>query len=318
VGVSIGVLITYYGEKDLLRECLESIARQTRPPDEILVYDDASDAPAEHYLAPGLPVKVLRGAENRGLSYGRNNLLRASTSDYIHFHDADDLFHPDWCARVYDTFETTGADAVFSEIIASADGSPLRERVIGLADVKAGESLTEFCIKGVIIPAAGSYRRQSVLAVGGFRTSLRQAEDFDFHVRLAATEPRYAIIEDPLVTIRVRPNSLSNHDPVKQWSAHLRAVEALSTEVPSRYRCNLSDSAARAGSKLFKLGARDEARRAFRLARRLGPPRFTSQRPVYRLLARTVGFEMAERVSGTYRSVVPERLRARVAAMGAR
>jgi glycosyltransferase involved in cell wall biosynthesis len=316
--MSIGVLITYYGERDLLRECLESIAAQTRLPDEILVYDDASDAPAAQYLPSGLQVNVLRGTENRGISYGRNQLLRASTSTYIHFHDADDLFHPDWCARVYDTFETTSADAVFSEIVAHADGSPLRERVIGLTDVVAGQSLTEFCIKGVIIPAAGSYRRQSVLAVGGFRTSLRQAEDFDFHVRLAATGPRYAIIEDPLVTIRVRPDSLSNYDPVRQWSSYLRAVEALSSELPAKYRGNLSDAAARAGSVLFKLGARNEARTAFRLATRLGPPRFTTQRPVYRVLARTIGFEMAEHVSGAYRSVVPQRLRARVAAMGAR
>src|SRR5205807_8952919 len=114
--LSVGVLITYYGERELLRECLESVAQQTRLPDEILIYDDASDAPAEKYVPQGLPVTVLRGAENRGPAYGRNRLLHASTSSFVHFHDADDLFSPGWHTRVSDALDATGADAVFTEI----------------------------------------------------------------------------------------------------------------------------------------------------------------------------------------------------------
>jgi hypothetical protein len=33
--LSIGVLITYYGERDLLRECLDSLANQAQLPDEL-------------------------------------------------------------------------------------------------------------------------------------------------------------------------------------------------------------------------------------------------------------------------------------------
>ncbi len=35
--MTIAVLITYYGERELLRECLESLRDQTSPPAEILV-----------------------------------------------------------------------------------------------------------------------------------------------------------------------------------------------------------------------------------------------------------------------------------------
>jgi hypothetical protein len=133
---------------------------------------------------------------------------------------------------------------------------------------------------------------------------------------LATSGPRYAIIEDPLVTIRVRPDSLSNYDPVRQWSSYLQAVEALSTELPSMYRYNLSDSAARAGSTLFKLGARAEAKVAFKLAARLGPPRFTTQRPVYRFLATRLGFERTEQLARAYRGMLPAMLRAYIAAHG--
>jgi glycosyltransferase involved in cell wall biosynthesis len=311
--LSIGVLITYYGERDLLRECLESIGDQTRPPDEILIYDDASDAPAEQYVPSGLPVKVLRGDVNRGPAYGRNQLLLASTSTYVHFHDADDLFSPDWHSRVREVLEATDSDVVFTEIDVSGERGIQSTRVLALEALAAGADLVRFCIQGVMLVPAGTYRREALLAIGGYRTALWQAEDFDFHVRLAASEPRYAVLTDPLVTIRVRPEGRSR-DRVQTWSSYVQAVAALSDELPGRYRSDFADAAARAGSVLFKIGARDKARSAFNLAARLGPPTFTTQRPLYRLLATTVGFEMTERLALAYRSMVPAGLRAYIAA----
>ncbi len=313
--LTIGVLITYYGERDLLRECLETIATQTRPPDEILIYDDASDAPAEQYVPAGLPVKILRGDVNRGPAYGRNQLLQASTSTHIHFHDADDLFHPDWHARVHDVLEATNVDVVFTEIDVAGDRSVQSTRVLALEGLAIGADLVRFCIQGVMLVPAGTYRRQTALANAAYRTSLWQAEDFDFHVRLAASRPTYAVITDPLVTIRVRPDGRSR-DRVETWSAYVAAVEALSTELPGQYQSDLADAAARAGSILFKAGARDQAKRAFKLAARLGPPRFTTQRRLYRLLATTVGFETTEQLARAYRGMLPARLRAYIAAQG--
>ena len=56
---TVGVLITYFGERELLRECLESLAQQTRAVDEILVYDDASSAPPAAYVPNGLEVSII-------------------------------------------------------------------------------------------------------------------------------------------------------------------------------------------------------------------------------------------------------------------
>jgi GT2 family glycosyltransferase len=310
---TIAVLITYYGERELLRECLESLRDQTRLPDEILVYDDASDAPAEDYLPTGLPVQVLRGCVNRGPAYGRNRLLLASQSAYVHFHDADDLFSPDWHTRVRDVVQATRADVVFTEINAQSDQGVHSERVLALDGLAAGEDLVRFCIQGVMLVPSGTYRRETVLSIGGYDTSLAQAEDFDFHVRLAASGPRFAVIGDPLVTIRVRAAGRSRNG-VQTWSSFVEAVATLSTELPPSYRSDFADAAARAGSTLFKLGARAEANHAFKLAARLGPPRFSSQRPVYRFLATRVGFETTEQLARAYRGILPARLRAYLAA----
>jgi glycosyltransferase involved in cell wall biosynthesis len=313
--LSIGVLITYYGERDLLRECLESIAGQACLPNEILIYDNASDAPADDFVPYGLPVRVLRGVENRGPAYGRNQLLQASTSAYVHFHDADDLFSPDWHTRVRDVLESSDVDVVFTEIDVAVQGEHGIQStcVLALSGLGAGDAdLVQFCIRGVMLVPSGTYRRETVLAIGGYRTSLWQAEDFDFHVRLAASGPRYAIIPDPLVTIRVRPGGRSR-DRVQTWSSYVQAIERLCAELPSSYRSDLADAAGRAGSALFKLGARAEASAAFKLAARLGPPRFSTQRPLYRVLASTVGFERTEQLAQAYRSMLPAPMRAYIA-----
>jgi glycosyltransferase involved in cell wall biosynthesis len=309
--LSVSVLITYYGERELLRECLESLSRQTRIPHEILVYDDASDAPAERYVPAGMNVRVLHGRSNRGPAFGRNQLLGASTGAYVHFHDADDLFHPEWHARVCAAIEETRPDVVLTEIDAHTAAGLRSPRVLALDKLAAGADLVRFCIQGVMLVPSGTYRRDAVQAIGGYRVSQWQAEDFDFHVRLAATRPSYAIITDPLVTIRVRTDGRS-HDSVQTWCLFVDAVSTLAQELPRSYRWDFADAAARAGSTLFKLGARDQARAAFRLADRLGPPRFTNQPRLYRLLARTLGFEAAEHIAGMYRTLLPAPVRAAI------
>jgi len=309
---SLSVLIPYYGERELLWECLTSLSNQIQPVDQILIYDDASPAPPDPYVPPGLPVKILRAGANRGPAYGRNQLLAAATTSHVHFHDADDLFSPEWHARVRNALETTDADVVFTEIDVADEQGIRSRRVLALDRLAADADLVRVCIQGVMLVPSGTYRREVVEAIGGYRTTLWQSEDFDFHVRLAATQPRYTVIDDALVTIRVRAHGRSQ-DRVQTCCSMVEAITLLARELPSEYRADLADAAARAGSTLFKIGARDQARSAFHIAKQLGPPRFSSQRPLYRHLARLVGYEATESLALTYRSLVPAGVRAYLA-----
>jgi hypothetical protein len=100
------------------------------------------------------------------------------------------------------------------------------------------------------------------------------------------------------------------------WDDFLKSVELLAGELPSRYRRDLADAAARAGSALFRMGERRRADRAFALAKRLGPPTFRPQRRLYRGLATWLGPQMAERLSMSYRSSLPLAFRGFLAQRG--
>ncbi len=83
--------------QDIIGDCLESIQRQTAPPDEIVVaVDDPSDptvAVAERYGARVIASKTT------GLYEARNAVLKACETDYLAFTDADCTLVPEWVAR---------------------------------------------------------------------------------------------------------------------------------------------------------------------------------------------------------------------------
>lgn len=310
---TLSVLITYFNERELLRECLQSLVGQEYPPEEILVYDDASTYPAKDYLVPGLSVRVIRGETNIGPSRARNELWKAARAEYVHFHDADDWFDETWSGRLRVVLETEAPDAVFTEVASHRDGKVFCEKVMGLELLSGGGDLVKYCLHNPMLVPSGTYRRTLVDALGGYRASLWQSEDYDFHVRLAARQPIYRLLFDPLVHIRLRPESRSQNFS-EVWKCRLDALTLLGAELPPFYRGELSEAATRVGSELFRLGEREEARRAFDLAVHFGPPQFQNQQRLYRLIARGLGPQTAEWVGSFYRHVLPSKVREKIRA----
>jgi glycosyltransferase involved in cell wall biosynthesis len=301
---SLGVLITYFNERDLLRECLESLVQAGERPEEIFVYDDASQYPAKDYVPDGIPVQIIRGETNRGPSVGRNTLMRRSQSDYIHFQDTDDLFDAAWLRRVRETIDQSRSDAVFTEISSFHSDGRRSEKILKLERIARGGDLLRFCLQGPLLPSSGTYRRETVLSIGGYNEARWQSEDFDFHVRLAQRGIRFAVIEDPLIYLRLRSDSRSQNSR-EVWTSTLGALEEFSRELPVMYHNELAEAAATTGSMLYRAGDSEGASRAFGLARRLGPPTYGVQFGPYRWIARHFGPEMAEEAVACYRRFFP-------------
>lgn len=297
---TLAVGITYHNEGPLLTTCLESLLKQQGAPEQILVFDDASKEPVQKFIPTNYPVRVIRSEENIGPAKGRNILLKSSTTEFVHFHDADDFFFPDWCKKVRNTMTEGNWDAIFTEVNSYRDQKVHAEKVIGLDKLKESKDLLGFCIDHFMLVPAGTYRKTVIDKLGGYREDLWQSEDFDFHVRLAALNPKYRVVSDPLVGIRLRQESRSQNRQETSEST-LQAIELLSKELPPETHKKLSEKAAKMGSLLYQLGHKDQSRKAFDIAMKLGPPEFSEKRPMYRKLARTFGPQTAEWVGSWYR-----------------
>jgi glycosyltransferase involved in cell wall biosynthesis len=309
----LAVLVTYYNEGPLLRECLDSLLGQDGAPDEVIVYDDASIERPDAFIPAGSGVRVVRAERNEGPAAGRNRLLREATSDYVHFQDADDLFHPDWCREVRSAIARDQPDIVLTEIMSVRDGVTVSARVLGVDQLAAGGDLVRFGLRGSLLVPSTTFRRTLGLEVGGFRPRdvLAQSEDFDFHIRLAAAARRFVVIDRPLIIQRLRAGSHSA-DMEACWTSAVRATELLADALPARYRTDVADAAARFGSELYAIGSRQHARKAFDVARRVGPARFSHRPRHYRLVARLLGAGVAEWLATAYRGVIPAALREHV------
>src|SRR5690349_7336817 len=90
---TVGVVITTYNHAHFLGEALASVCAQTRAADAIVVVDDGSDDDPAEVVARFRGVRCIR-QDNRGLAAARNAGLRASSTRYVMFLDADDRLEP--------------------------------------------------------------------------------------------------------------------------------------------------------------------------------------------------------------------------------
>ena len=94
----ISVCLTHYNRPDKLAATLESLAKQTRAPDEVFVQDDCSpNDPTAVALAFTHRFKKFvyeRNDKNLGMPGNLNKVVQKATGDFIaNLHDADE-FHP--------------------------------------------------------------------------------------------------------------------------------------------------------------------------------------------------------------------------------
>ena len=69
----IAVLVPHFRCEQWLGECIASLVKQTRPPDAIIVIDDASAAPPIEIVAPFPSVSLFQSQENVG-PYGLDSV----------------------------------------------------------------------------------------------------------------------------------------------------------------------------------------------------------------------------------------------------
>jgi len=107
----ISVVVCAWNEQDTLRACLLSVLAQTRPPDEIIVVDNASTdlTAAIAHAIPGVQVVT---EPRKGLTHARAAGHRASTGDVLACLDADCRAPHDWLQGIERLFAAPGVVAV--------------------------------------------------------------------------------------------------------------------------------------------------------------------------------------------------------------
>lgn len=188
----VSVVIPVRDEERSIRELLDSLLAQTRPPDEIVITDggsvDATTKIIEEYIHKGAPVRLIRaGAALPGR--GRNLGAAQASCEWIGFTDAGIRLANDW-------LETLVAKAEADDSIDVVYGSwqPVTDtffkQCAAIAYVPPPTSRDGVLVRPRFI-ASTLLRRDAWQAVNGFPEDLRSAEDLVFMDRVEQAGYRF-------------------------------------------------------------------------------------------------------------------------------
>ncbi|WP_026731766.1 glycosyltransferase family 2 protein [Fischerella sp. PCC 9605] len=104
---SVSVIIPCYRSSGTVRRAVDSVAKQTLRPAEVILVDDGSGDDTLRVLQQLQDdygkdwIKVIALEKNCGVSVARNVAWDIASHDYIAFLDSDDAWHPEKIARQY-------------------------------------------------------------------------------------------------------------------------------------------------------------------------------------------------------------------------
>jgi glycosyltransferase involved in cell wall biosynthesis len=200
---TISVIATVLNEGESLRNLMDSLVAQTRPPDEIVIVDGGSRDNTVAILQSYCDTLPLRIVIEPGcnISQGRNRAIAAAHGDIIAATDAGLWLSPDWVEKLACPFETI-PDLHLVGGFFEADARSLFEIAMGAAVSRLVDEIKP----DTFLPGSRSlaYLKSDWSAVGGYPEWLDFSEDMVFILNLRRLSSRFVFAPEAIVHFRPR------------------------------------------------------------------------------------------------------------------
>ena len=184
----VTVIIPTYNRADKIEKSIKSVLDQTYDDFILIVVDDCSMDNTEEIVRNIGDERIVfhRLSENKGAGGARNEGVRLAETEYIAFHDSDDLWLPDKLEKqikYMDDHPDTGL--VYGKMRVNArEGSYAFPNESVSGDLE-GEIFPWLLRRNTIGTPVMFIRRKCFDEIGGFDTSLRCLEDWEFAIRFS-------------------------------------------------------------------------------------------------------------------------------------
>jgi glycosyltransferase involved in cell wall biosynthesis len=206
---SVSVVIPAYNRREQAIAAARSALRQSLPPIEVIIVDDASTDGIEQVdLAAIDPrIRLVRHPTNMGGGAARNSGIDAARGAWIALLDSDDEWLPDKLKRQFAQIE---ADGEGPDIVAAAN---VLIRVLGEPDrpYNADPRPPATPLGDWFLIDQCTYQTSTLLLPTQlarqvrFDPKLRRHQDWDFVLRLEAAGARFSYVHDSLAIYDCRP-----------------------------------------------------------------------------------------------------------------
>jgi len=205
----VTIIMPAYNAATYIREAISSVLAQSFTDFELLVIDDGSMDDTAAIIGSFSDPRILYLYQDHlGIAYALNKGLREAKGRFIARFDADDICMPN---RLQKQVEFLSADDRY--VLCGSDAEYISE---------SGEHLFNFTCIGhthedirsrlyVLCPFIHSsvmYRKEAVIAAGGYSAHAHNFEDYLLWVQLA-TYGKYANLPEQLIRVRFNPASVT-------------------------------------------------------------------------------------------------------------
>lgn len=266
--IKIAILIPCYNVANYLPFLFEGINLQTIPFDEVICYDDCSqDNTAE--IAKSLGAKLIRGTKNKGAAFARNRLIEATSCNWVHFHDADDLINPSFVEEIKHAIQNS-LNIENKCFLSNMDVRPGIDREIQSTVIYNSDEIEKDAVKYFLenngFALIGCYPIKLLEKIGGFREDIRGNEDPDLHVRLAAADAHFVCLNKAIVTNITREDSFSVQNWLYCMKDKLKCLEQYQLTLNPKYFQIIGEHAAKLSNYFYTENEIDFSNRALDLA----------------------------------------------------
>lgn len=239
--VRLSAIICNYNHAAYLPQALCAMLECDRPPDELIVVDDAStDGSREiidEFAARDSRIRLICHERNQGWHAGTAHALQRATGNWIYSGAADDYVLPSFFARALQMIERWPEAGIIcgSTRKITPDGRLLdRDAMPGVVEpvfLSPDDYRRYICRRSIALHSfapATILRREAIEAAGGYRPELGHWAD-TFVIRIAGLRWGMAYFPEEAVCFRVFPNSISasGHRNVDQRLRIIGAVAQL-------------------------------------------------------------------------------------------
>jgi len=216
---SISAIVPVYDRPQPAARAVASALAQSRVPDEILLVDDASQAPLTYDdLGTNDPrVRIVRLDHNLGAAGARQAGIEAATGDLIAFLDSDDTWLPEKLSSQLPLLSTDmTAVACGWEGVPEEGGRMQRRMPIASADPRDFAAGCWFCPGSTVLIPKAAFTR-----VGPLDTKLRRLEDLDWFLRFALSGGSLRVA--PMAGAIISTGRRGRRAPVEAAARQIRA-----------------------------------------------------------------------------------------------
>jgi glycosyltransferase involved in cell wall biosynthesis len=206
----VSVLIGAYNNASTLEQAIDAILAQTVTDLELVLIDDGSSDATPQVIAAAVArdprVRALTMGRNVGISRSLNEGLRAARAPVVAVNDADDYSAPERLERQLAVLDARPEVAVVGSRMHEVDpaGRPLAPRTT----FRSGD-VNDWLLRFNPIPnTSAAFRREPVLALGGYDPRYRYAMEYDLWLRIADDHVVVAL-DEPLSTRVMSPTNVA-------------------------------------------------------------------------------------------------------------